>query len=179
MQYFKGDETEKKFYNSGKNLFDTIEFQLDQMFLDVYNAQPLGDALYQADASPLANAIPQSIFRKSFNKTYDAFTVSGTFESYIEVFKRVFGDDVDVTFTVPAAGQLEIDIVASDLEVNEGAARQIELNTYVLYELMTQDDDNIVFQTVKGFKTQYELEQMLFELVPEGIYTTISLTVGS
>jgi hypothetical protein len=56
-------------------------------------------------------------------------------------------------------------------------ARVIESNAYVYYNVITQDGvDQIVFQSIQGFTTQYELERMLFEMVPAGIFTDIDLT---
>jgi hypothetical protein len=84
-----------------------------------------------------------------------------------------------VDFTVPAPGKLNIDIEAAGVELADFISRYIEDNTYLFDEVIDDEGDNIVFQSVKGFQSQYELEQMLFEMVPAGIFTTISLTIGA
>lgn len=164
--------------DSGLAAMDSTLIQLDLFFENAYQAFPLGEAIYDADASPLANAIDRGIFREAFSEIFEAFTKAGTFESYLDVFRNIFGDDVDVDFTVPDPGELEITIVATGLQLSEFVSRYIEDDVYFFDEIIDYDDDNIVFQTVKGFQTQYELEQMLFEMVPAGIATTINLTVG-
>lgn len=177
MQKFKGDATEQKFIDSATEISDALSLQKDTFLDEAFECFILGELLYDNDLCPLANAIDRTIFRESFSTIFDSFLVAGTFESYLTVFRNIFGDDVDVTFTVPGAGMLNIDIVATGLEISDFVARQIESNAYVFYEVITQDFDNIVFQTVKGFQSQYELEQMLFEMVPAGVYTEISLTI--
>ena len=179
MQYFKGDAEEIKIVNSGSPALDATSFQLSLFYDEAFESFPLGDLIYEDSRSPLSNAILQSIFRESFNEIFAAFTVAGSFESYLNVFRKIFGDDVEVTFTVPAPGKLNIDIVAAGVELSDFVARSIVDNAYVFDEVIDDEDDNIVFQTVKGFQSQYELEQMLYEMVPDGIFTNITLTVGA
>ena len=116
---------------------------------------------------------------KSFATIFGSFLEAGSFETYLEVFRNIFGDSVEVTFAVPAPGKLTIDIVASGLALFDLIGRTIQDDTYVIDEIVDYDGNNIVGQSIKGFETQYELEQMLFEMVPAGIYTQITLTVGA
>lgn len=179
MQAFKdNDLKEQKVVAAGSPPFDLKGLDLDQFFTGCYSAYPLGDLIWEDGRSPLSNAILQSIFRESFPEIFDAFVVAGSFESYLTVFRKIFGDDVEVTFTVPAPGKLNIDIVAAGFELTNFISRTIVDNAFVFDNIVTQDGDQIVFQTIKGFQTQYELEQMLHEMVPAGIFTEITLTVG-
>lgn len=177
-QYFKGDDVELKFYQAGAPINDQLSSEKDAFFDAAFECFVLGDVLYETSRAPLANAIPQRIFREALPTIIDAFIVSGSFESYLTVFRNVFGVDVEVDFTVPAPGKLIIDIVAAGVQLDQFVARRIESNAYVFDHVIDDEGDNIVFQGVKGFESQYELEQMLFELVPAGIYTEISLTLG-
>lgn len=178
-QYFKGDSEELKYYNSAAPILDILRDERETFFDEAYACFVLGEILYDSNRSPLSNAIERDIFRSSFESIFDAFTVAGSFESYIAVFKKIFGDDVDITFTVPDAGKLTIDIVAQGIELKTFVARSIVDDAYVFSPIVTQDGlDNIVFQSIKGFTSQYELEQMLFEMVPAGVYTNINLSLG-
>lgn len=179
MQNFKGDETELKFVESGRPTLSQLSANKDDFQTGAYEAAPLGDILFDDLRSPLANAIQKSIFRDAFKEIFDAFVKVGTFEAYLTVFSKIFGDDVVVDFTVPAPGKLQIDIEAAGVELADFLARSIVSETYIFDEVVDYTPDNIAFQTIKGFQTQYELEQMLFEMVPAGIYTEISLTLGS
>ncbi len=182
MQKFKGDDLELKFINSGGPIFDLMSMGLDDFFDGAYSSGPLGDLLHEDDRSPLSNAIVLDIFRTSFNTIYEAFAVSGSFESYLTVFREIFGSDVVVEFTVTAPGKLTIAITAEHLTEDLFIARHVVSDAYaydnVKWYDTSPDSGRVIFQSVKGFKTQYELEQMLFEMVPDGIFTTITLTFG-
>lgn len=177
-EFFKGDAVEQKFLAVGESVSDALSSEKSDFFDEAFACFALGELLYDTGRAPLANAIPRAIFRQVFSALFDAFTFAGSFESYLTVFRAVFGEEVEVTFTVPAPGKLNIDIVASGLELSEFVARYIEDNAYILDEIIDDEGDNIVFQTVKGLESQYELEQMLFEMVPAGVYTEINLTIG-
>lgn len=180
MQHFKGDETELKFEGSASTVLDELSLQKDLFFSGAYSAAPLGDVLYTAGRTPLSNAIVKSIFRTSFNEIFESFKVAGSFESYISVFKKIFGVTADIQFTIPGPGKLIIDIIATEIVLDNLAPRYIVENTYILDHLVTQDGvDKIMLQSIKGFQSQYELEQMLFEMVPAGIFTEINLTLGA
>lgn len=178
VEFFKGDTTEKKVYDAGKSAFDFTSIQLDAFFEDAYKTQVLGDLIYTDGRTPLAKAIKQSIFRQIFTSLFESFIVAGSLESYLSVFKAIFGNDVEVEFTVPAPGKLNIDIVSTGIELADLLSRYIENNAYLFDEIVNEDGDNIALQVLKGFDTQYEVEQMLFEMVPGGIFTNITLTVG-
>lgn len=178
MQYFKGDATEKKFDGAGSAMMTSLSEQKDLFFDGAYSCFILGELLYDTSRAPLANAIERAIFRELFATIFEVFRVSGTFESYISVFKNIFGDDVVIEFTVPAAGKLEINIEATGVLSATRLSREILGGTYVYYDRVTTEGDTRVASVPKGFQTEYEAEQMLFELVPAGIWTTISLTIA-
>lgn len=179
MQKFKlTDEVEDKFIGVAGPLLNVLSGEKDEFYTDAFNAYPLGDAIYESARSPLTNAIKQEIYREAFNEIFEAFISGGSFETYLTVFRRIFGDDVGVTFTVPDPGKLLIDIEAEGVILSDFVARKIVDNAYEFDEIIDDEGDNIVFQTIKGFESQYELELMLFQMVASGIFTEISLTLG-
>ena len=178
-QFFKEtDSFEQKMYNSAKPAFDEVDFQKDLYFDGAYSNYELGSMVYDTNRAPLTNAIVRSIFREAYEEIIQAFIVLGTYDAYYAVFQKIFGDDVIVEFAVPGPGQLWIDVIASGIELSDFASRYIENNEYLFDEIIDDEGDNIAFQTVKGFQTEYELSQMLHEMIPDGIYPTISLTIG-
>lgn len=178
MQYFKGDDTEKKFEAAASGILDVLSGHKDDMLAGSFEAQPLGEVIFDSGRSPLSNAIEREIFKGAFKQIFQAFVELGTFEAYIFVFKKIFGEDVTITFTVPDPGKLEISIEAEGVDFNNFISRRIENNSYKFDQIVDQENENIIFQTIKGFQSQYELEQMLFEMVPGGVYTEITLTLG-
>lgn len=183
MEYFKGDTDEQKVFAAGEEIFNTLSTQKDLFEEGAFETAPLGDMIWESGRSPLSNAISQAIFRLSFKEIFDAFVAAGTFEGYITVFKKIFGDDVTIVFAVPAAGKLQINIEAEGVELTDFVARVIGEDGRYEYDVVSaydtdQDEDTIAFQTIKGFQSQYELERMLREMVPGGVWTEISLTLG-
>ena len=179
MQYFKGDPLELKFEAAATPILTILSNDKDEFYDEAFEVQDLGAIIFDSKLAPLTNAIPRDIFKLAFKEIFDAFIKVGTFGAYITVFKKIFGDSVDITFTVPGPGKLGIVIGASELELSNFIARYIEMNAYVFDNVVTHDGDQIVFQTVMGLSSQYELEQMLFEMVPAGIFTDITLNFGA
>jgi hypothetical protein len=179
MQFFKGDETEIKFYESGRELLQNLSNEKTSFFNQAYFCYLLGDVIVEDIRSPLARAVPQEIFRAVFPGIFEAFVLGGTAEAYIEVFKFIFGPDADVEFTVPGPGELEIDIEVSGVDIFDLIARNIVNSEIFFDDLVDHEGDTIAAQIFKRFVTQYELEQVLFELVPAGIFTDIDLTINN
>jgi hypothetical protein len=186
MQKFSKDPKEEKLAEVTLPVLASKSTELTNFYNGCYSCFPFGAMLYDEGRTPLSNAIEREIFIESFGEVFEAFTVAGSFESYISVFKKIFGDATEINFEVhdpddeesPAPGCLNIDIIAAGVQLSDFAARYIESNEYVYDEIVDDEGDNIAFQTLKGFQSQYELEQMLFEMVPDGIYTEITLSFG-
>jgi hypothetical protein len=179
VEYFKGDDNEVKVYEAAKTILDSISFAFDEYYAGVYESGPLGEFLYDEDRVPLTNAVKRDIFITSFVEIFNAWTVCGTFESYITVFKKIFGDDATIEFTVPAAGKLTINITSSGFVTSPLIARRIVSNAYVFDNLVDENGDNVCASTILGIENEYELQKILFTMVPAGIFTTVSLTIGS
>lgn len=178
MAFFKGDETEQKFNAAGMQALSPVSLEKDEFFEEAFTCVPLANLLYTTKRAPLTRSIPYVNFKDAFSEIFSNFPRTGTFEVYLTVFRAIFGDDVEVTFTVPGPGELEIDIVATGLELSNFIAREIEDNEYVHHNIVDHEADQIVFQGVKGFQTQYELERMLFEMVVAGVFVTVTLQIG-
>lgn len=180
MQKFKEtDLLETRMTNVALPIFELLSLEKDAFYEDAFNAFPLGEVLFDTARAPLTNAISREIFRVTFQEIFESFIAGGTFETYLTVFRKIFGDDVEVEFTIPEPGKLIIDIEAQEVILSDFISRTIENNAFVYDEIVDEEDDNIAFQTIQGFESQYELEKMLFEMVAAGIYTEISLTIGT
>lgn len=180
MQYFKGDAKELMMIGAGLPAMTTVGASLDDFFEDAYETVPLGEMLFDNNFAPLANAIRRDIFARSFKQIFEAFQNSGTFEAYLIVFRKIFGEDVEVTFEVPDPGKLNIAILSTNTEESVFVARQVVSNAFEYNPVITQDGiDTLVFSSILGFTSEYELQTMLFEMVPAGIFTNITLTIGA
>ncbi len=178
-QFFsRNDDFELKMFHRLDGVFLSIATDLDDFYEGLYTCVPLGEMLYDTMRAPLSNAIPREIFIESFATIFESFQVAGTFESYIEVFQNIFGDDAEIEFTVPSAGQLEINITSTGLATFGALVRTVVDNVYVLEPLVTSDGDRILFVGVKGFENQADLDRLLIEMVPAGIYSETTLDLG-
>ncbi len=178
MQAFKeNDATEAKVRAVFHDVFSAVGAQKDAFYNGAYTAYALGDVL-AATGEPIAGVIPLSIFRTSFPMIHQVYTRPGTFDFYLELFKKVWGDDADIQFTVPGPGQLQIDIVALSAARYQAVARIIEDNEYVRYNLQTQDGENLIFLGTAGLQTEREAENLVRELHPEGVWVTINLSIS-
>ncbi len=207
MQKFKGDALETKMIEVAKSIFDDLSAEKTAFFEQCYSSGPLGDILWTDERAPLSQTIKLDVFRDAFQTIFEEYRHAGTFDSYLAIFDQIFGIQAEVEFIIPGPGKLDMNIVvpgfslddiiddAADSLITQDGVDHIQVKTRnsgeesfamvrtfiagveTLYELVDSDGDNILFQFVKGFKTQYELEQMLFEFVPAGIFTTVSLTL--
>lgn len=171
----QSDEKEKKVFDAVSPMLIICGTALDAFFAGAETAYPLGDVLFNLDRAPLANAVTRETFRKGFFAFFQLFKRPGTFEYYLDVFRAIFGENVDVEFTIPAPGHLFINITALDLVLVDFISRSIVANQYVFDEVLDHEGDNIAFQTVEGIKTQSELDAVLIELTPAGIFVQATL----
>lgn len=157
---------------------EELNEERDTFYAGAYQAAPLGDVLYELGRDPLVGVIDLEIYRESFPAIHELFTRPATFEYYLTVFRAIFGDNVNVVFTVPGPGKLLINADALDPETFRLLARKIQDDSY-LYNLIVTSDlgDNIVAQGTQGIKTQNEMNSLIFELSVAGIWTVCTLTL--
>jgi hypothetical protein len=177
MEYFKNDDLEQKIIAACQSLFSGINTGIDDLEENCFSCYKMGELLFDNNRMPLTNVIKRDIFIYCFEQIFEAWQFCGTFESYLTVFKKIFGEGSTVDFTVPGAGQLEIEIIATETDEFNAVFREVLNEVYIYDNFVTQDDDKIIFRSVLGIESQYELEKVLFSLVPNGVYTTISLTI--
>lgn len=181
VEFFKDNDAEElKYYNSAAPILNQLSNSKSDLYNFAYFTYMLGDLIHESDRSPLAKNIKKTLFRQIFQNLFSSFAYAGSFESYITVFKAIFGESTNVEFTIPGPGKLNILIEPEGVILNNFAVRSIVDDAYVYDNLLTNDwSDKIMLQTIQGVETEYELEQMLYEMVPAGIYTEFTLTVGS
>ena len=177
LQAFKdNDLIEPKVRDAILPFLNLRDSELDEFFLGAYECYVLGDVMYLT-GHPMSGVIPQDVFRMSFPSIHQLFTRPGTFEFYLDVFRAVWGEDVAITFTVPAPGKLEIDIAALTVTPYTALFREIVDNAYVFTEWVDHVGDNIIFQGSQGIKTQAEAEALVNEFRPAGIWAVTTLTI--
>ncbi len=178
LQAFKGNDTlEARVTAALIDMLEVVDGVRDQFFDNAYTAQPLGDVL-AATGEPIASAIPLEVFRASFPEIHQLYTRPGTFEFYLELFRKIWGESVTVEFTVSAPGKLKIEIDALSIQLNLALARVIEENVYVNYEIVDEDGDNLIFQGTQGLQTLRQAQSIINELCPAGIWREVVLSIS-
>lgn len=178
MQPFKeNNELEARVRGCFEPLLDLIASEYDTFYENAFQAWPLGELLYAEDRSPLVGAVREQTFKESFDSMHQFLARPGTFEFYLQLFQAIWGDDVVVEFTVPNPGVLEINVEALSEVLFDAVARKIVNNAYTVDELVDENGDNIAFVGTKGIQTQQEAEALIAEMSPQGVATSITLTI--
>lgn len=164
------------------DVFDPIVTSLDlertSFYEGAFTAQPLGQVLYDLSRDPMVGVISEEVYVQSFSAIHDLFTRPGTFEFYLQLFRNIWGDNVEVDFVTPAPGVLEINIEAVEAISYRFIARRIVDNAYIYEPVIDDEGDNIVFQGTIGLKTQEEVDLLMKEISPANIFTTATLVVS-
>lgn len=179
LQPFKeNDALEAMIRDCALPTLQELGLQRDAFYEGAYTAYPLGEILYDLVRDPMSGVITREIFTTSFFAIHGLFTRPGTFEFYMQVFRTIFGENVDVEFTVPAPGKLLINTSVLDTESFNILARRVEDGAYVYYNLVTSDGDLIVGLGAKGIKTQGEVNALMFEISVAGVWTVCTLSLS-
>lgn len=176
QRFKENDNLETKFIEVIEEQNSATQASLDEFYNQAYLAAPLGDVLYDENRDPMVGVVTKETYRESFSAIHDAFTRPGIFEFYLSLFERIFGSGVNVEFEIPGPGRLNINVEAFETSLDTFAAREIVSNQYVYNDVVDHDGDFIVFQTPKGIKTQSEIDALIREVAPQGIFTQAFLT---
>lgn len=175
-QNFKGDAIEQKMRAAGEPALDFTSLALDDFYEGGANSAAFILSLYDQGRLPFSQRIDRDVFVAFFQKAYENFPFIGSFESYIFILKEIFGAESEILFEVPAPGKLNISVNAVADVVYDAVVRElISSSAYDFFTLATLDNEDIVFRGIAGIETEYELGLLFAEIMPAGIYPTISL----
>ena len=176
-KFHANDTVEPKFIAVSAGLLATTDADRDDFYDGAYEAAPLGDVLFALQRDPIASVLSNGVYRTSFPAIHDLFTQPGTFEFYLSVFRAIYGEDADVTFTVPGPGRLTINANSVDVINFDLLARRVVDDDYVYEQILTLPEmDNLAVRDTQGLKTEDEIRALIYELAPTGIFTTVNLT---
>lgn len=164
------DPRDQKFNEIFDDLETGINADLDTFFNQAYASYLLGDILWDNKLDPIAPVLSREVYRTSFNAIHNLFTKPATFEFFLDVFRSMWGADVDVIFTIIKPGQLKIEIFGSTPEYNEIMYREIVGSSYVYDDIITDEGDSLTAQESSGPQTIEELLMIMSELGANGIY---------
>ncbi len=174
-QKFKGDDTELKYEAAATPAMDLCSTALDAFFAEGYDATPFLLMLFDEGRMPFSDRVPREAFVQFIREALKRFRFTGTFESYIFIIEKIFGEGSGIIFAVPNPGHLTI-LVNSPATLDfDFIANEYVDGVYVDSEMVDHDGSTLVFQGISGIDSEYELSQLLAELQPAGVFTEVTL----
>lgn len=176
VQNFKGDELELNIQAAGTPAFDSCSLALDEFFEGCYESGDFLLSLYDEGRMPFSDRVPRDSFVAFIKQAIPNFPVTGTFDSYLFIIQAVFGAGSGVLFEVPAAGKLNMLINSSTSIDFDFQAREFSNGEYNYFDILTSSGDGLGFKGISGIDSEAKLNQLLSELIPAGVFTSITLT---
>lgn len=178
-QKFKGDDLELQMEASASPAFDLVGAALDDFLANGFNADPFLLMLFDEGRAPFSARVPRDSFVEFIKEALVRFPNTGTFETYLFILEKVFGEGSGVLFDVPAPGKLELLVNASSSIEYTFVAREFIDGHFVNSDLVTASGDTITFRGISGIDSEYKLSQLLAELIPAGIWPDVTLAFFS
>jgi hypothetical protein len=176
-QYFKGDETEIKMHDAAAPAFDLCDAALEAFYSGAYTANDFLLSLYDQGRMPFSARVPRAAFVDFYKQALVNFPVTGTFEAYIFIIRSIFGETTEIQFEVPAAGKLNILVDAAASTEFGWQVKEYSGGEYVYSDMVTLDDQELQFRGISGIENEAQLNALLSELIPAGIFPTVTFQV--
>ncbi|WP_424244959.1 hypothetical protein Dip510_000067 [Elusimicrobium posterum] len=177
-QPFKNDNLELKFSGSAEKVFTELKQTLADWFENAYTDQKFGGVLYDNNVTPLTGTIARDIFIKNFNQIFEKWRYVGSFESYLYVFKHIFGESSRINFEKISPAHLKINITTDNTTLFKWIATTKDSASNFLEDEMTDELGNsIVFQQQLGINDFREVQAVLNSLNPAGIFLDVNFEI--
>lgn len=174
-QYFKGDPLELKMDAAGRRAFDITDGALDSYWTNAYTAADFLLMLYDTGRMPFSDRVPREAFVGFIRMMIPNFSVIGTFEAYLFIIQSIFGASSNVLFDVPGPGQLSMIIATPATLEFDWQGQEVGSSGYQSFGMQTSDGYDLQFRGISGIDSEPKLKQLLSELIPLGVFTSITL----
>ncbi len=174
-QKFKGDQTELKMEAAATGAFDVCNVGLDDFSEGAYHGAPFLLEMYDSGRMPFADRVPRDSFVAFIEEALVRFPFTGTFESYIFILQAIFGEGSGVLFEVPGPGKIEIAVNAASSLSFDWEGREISGGSAEDFDIVDHLGNQIVFGGVAGIDSESELQMLLAEIIPAGVFAAVTL----
>lgn len=176
MQNYKGDANELKMQAVTNPVFDLQAVAQDDFMANGYQSTPFLLMLYDEGRAPFSDRILRDTFVSFVKEALANFPFTGTAECYLSILRSIFGESTEVRFEIPAAGKLSIDVIAVDNLFFGFQCAELDEDTgeLVLFDMVDELDNNLDFRIVPGIESASELELLLSEIIPMGIFSDVT-----
>lgn len=171
-QNFNGDSLELKFCGSFDLVFKDMRTALLALLEKSYGDKALGYTLYDAPATPLNSVFERDVFALYYDAIFKSFPYAGSFESYIFILKKLFGEQAGITFEILAPAAIRIEI-ASDKNTwfkwIESIIQKIKIS---------DDNGNIIhFRRALQMTDHYKVRSILNIFKNPGVYIEFNISL--
>ena len=167
-ELFINDEIHRAVHDIALTVKEQTE--LDELVIwisDAYKNHQLGQMLHESNSFELGAYLKEAFIREKYDLVVEAFAHLGTYEAYILLLKATFGEDITIVFTNPSAGVLNVTVDNYGVDGDN-------LTTQVPDNLTTQVPENLVTRKIDSLLSPKEMELLLQQMVPEGIFATFT-----
>lgn len=173
-QHFKGDSLEVKLAGTFDAVINPLLQELTRWYNDAYESYDLGKIIFDEDKIPLTNAIPRDAFYKNYGTILERWQYVGSFESYLTVFKMIFGPDSVILFERPAPGCLNMSISTQRTSVFKWVTSRYAKRAA---RIVDHAGAQLVLRQLLGINDFFEVQAVLNSLNPAGIYLTVNFEI--
>lgn len=179
-QYFKGNADEIKIDTCGKDILDIQGLSLDQFFEGAFDSAAFLLMLYDEGRMPFSDRIPREAFVDFLIECIANANFIGSYESYLFLVTRIFGAGSTVFFEETAPGVLTMTISSESTLRSTFVVREFNAEGgYDFFDIVTSFGETLEFVGFPGIESESELNQLLAEFIPAGIYPDITLVFFS
>ena len=176
QKFSENDSNEEKLKTVIAAFMDTVDEDLDSFWSDAFTTYGLGQVLKDTSADPVSKMLILSAFLRSFKTIHESYQKPGTYKFYLDIFRKIWGETVDVEFENPAPGHLIINLDATDLQQEFLLARDIVDSQYVFDEVVTTDTgDNIIVRVTITPWTEPEVLKLMRAIAPAWLFSEVNL----
>jgi hypothetical protein len=175
MKLIYDDESNRFFadvYQKAKN--SVSGKALVGMDSQVIGSKILGDTLESTDLVQLGFTLQPDFFSRHYQDIFAALKSAGTFESYVTLIRALLGEKTEVTFEIPKAGHLKINVI-EEVELRGLMTKQNDGGGMI-------DDTQPRGVLIATATSHWAIQQILLalqNLQPNGIFVEYNLVADS
>jgi hypothetical protein len=169
---------DKKFYKIWGNSFKKLTEDVQNYWLYRDNIQRFADVIINNDRLPLAKIIHSDRLGVVFGKLLDIWTHTGASGAYIDFFKAVFGDGVNVFITVTTPRVINIDISNFSIYLTLFLTEEQKNKVITEQTFTTEEERNILFQKIMQDVSNADMNAFLNTVTPVGDYVNFRFLDG-
>ncbi len=168
-QYFRNDDDTKKIHSVFEQAKKTNNVSLKLMHENIIGSYALGKAILDSGIVDFGFKVDEEYFVQNYVAILEAMQKAGILDTYVILIKRLLGAGVDVQFTMPNPGHLQLNV-----QEVESRARAL-VNRDKKY-IMAKTSSGLKAIVVKQRITEYSLSQaikVIQNITPAGIFIEV------